>query len=188
MKTLVFFGSARKQGNTKNLLNKFLEQLNGEIKVINAYKSKFEPCIDCRYCWENQGCSIKDNMQSIYPLIDEADNIIFASPIYFSGIPAPLKAIIDRCQTFWSSKVRPGEEKLKKKKSVLLLCGGAPSFNKQFAAADIILKSILKELNTELAGHIYVSNTDQVPVSKNKEVVEKAKELSLKINKCSTKG
>ncbi len=187
MKTLVFFGSARKQGNTKKLLNKFLKQLNGEIKVINAYKLKVEPCIDCRYCWENQGCSIKDNMQSIYPLIDGADNIIFASPIYFNGIPAPLKAIIDRCQTYWSSRVRPGEEKLKKKRAVLLLCGGAPSFNKQFVAADIILKGLLKELNAELAGHIYVPNTDQVSVSKNKKVVEKAKELSSKINKCFAK-
>ncbi|MFW5891463.1 MAG: flavodoxin family protein [bacterium] len=82
IKTLIFFGSARKKGNTRSMLDFFIEELSGDIEVINAYEENISPCIDCRYCWKNRGCSIKDNMQDIYNKIDEADNIIIASPVY----------------------------------------------------------------------------------------------------------
>ncbi|MFW6312128.1 MAG: flavodoxin family protein, partial [Nanoarchaeota archaeon] len=88
------------------MLDFFIEELSGDIEVINAYEENISPCIDCRYCWKNRGCSIKDNMQDIYNKIDEADNIIIASPVYFHTVPGPLKIIIDRCQVYWAGVLR----------------------------------------------------------------------------------
>lgn len=183
MKNLVFFGSARENGHTKDLMNIFLEQLDGQVNIIDAYRSKIKGCIDCRYCWENKGCSINDDMQSVYPLIDNTDNIIFASPLYFNNVPGPLKNIIDRCQVYWASRKREDRKKIKNKKAGLLLCGGAPAYNEQFLAAEIVLEGVLKDLKAEVLGHVYVSNTDQISIIKNDGVQKSAKILAEKLNK-----
>ena len=65
------------------LINEMRKYLDGETNVIHAYYDNISPCIDCRYCWENDGCSIEDEMQEVYKLLDEVDNVILASPLYF---------------------------------------------------------------------------------------------------------
>lgn len=45
-----------------------------------------------------------DDMGSIYSAIREADRIVVASPIFFFGLSAQTKAMIDRCQAFWCEK------------------------------------------------------------------------------------
>lgn len=44
--------------------------------------------------------------KSIYPLLRRADVVVAASPVYFYGVTAQLKGLIDRCQTLWSRKYR----------------------------------------------------------------------------------
>ena len=183
MKTLVFFGSARKKGNTKDLLNIFLKDLNGEVEIIDAYRTEVGGCIDCRYCWEQRGCSVQDEMQDIYPLIDEADNIVFASPLYFNNVPGPLKNIIDRCQVYWSSRRRGDRDEISNKKAALLVVGGAPNYNKQFKAIEIVLEGVLKDMKAKVIGHLYVANTDEVSVLNNEKVKKKARDLAEKLNK-----
>lgn len=89
MKTLILNGSPRKNGDTVSLIHIFLEGLEGEYKIVNAYEDGIGPCIDCRFCWENDGCSIQDGMQEVYEYIQVCDNILIVSPIYFSEIPCP---------------------------------------------------------------------------------------------------
>src|SRR6056297_198964 len=183
MKTLVFFGSARKKGNTKDLLDIFLEDLQGEIEIIDAYRTEVGGCIDCRYCWKQRGCSVQDDMQEIYPMIDSADNIVFATTLYFNNVPGPLKNIIDRCQVYWSSRRRGDREEISNKKAALLVVGGALAYNKQFKAIEIVLEGVLKDMKAEVLGHVYVPNTDRVSVLENKEIQKKAKQLAVKLNK-----
>ena len=185
MKTLVFFGSARKKGNTKDLLNIFLEHLKGEVEVIDAYRTEVGGCIDCRYCWENRGCSVQDDMQSIYDKIDNADNIVFASPLYFNNVPGPLKNIIDRCQVYWASRRRKDRDEISDKKAALLVVGGAPSYNNQFLAMEIVLEGVLKDMKAEVIGHVYVPNSDKVPVLENEEAIQMAKTVAENLNKAN---
>jgi hypothetical protein len=44
--------------------------------------------------------------KSIYSLLRQADVVVAASPVYFYGVTAQLKSLIDRCQTLWSRKYR----------------------------------------------------------------------------------
>ena len=65
MKTLIFDGSPRKNGDTTALLSAFLEGLDGEYTVIRAYEQReISPCMDCRACWKQPGCVIRD--QELY--------------------------------------------------------------------------------------------------------------------------
>lgn len=47
MKTLIFNGSPRKNGDTVGLINEFIKELDGEYKIVNAYYCDIKPCIDC---------------------------------------------------------------------------------------------------------------------------------------------
>ncbi|MDR0818817.1 MAG: flavodoxin family protein, partial [Oscillospiraceae bacterium] len=81
MKTLIINGSPRANGDTAALIGELQKHLKDEIIVIQTYNVAVQPCTDCRYCWTNAACALQDEMQNIFKMIDEADNIILASPI-----------------------------------------------------------------------------------------------------------
>ena len=60
MKTLIFNGSPRINGDTDSLLKIIRENIVGDYKVVNAYQCNISPCIDCRFCWKEKGCAIQD--------------------------------------------------------------------------------------------------------------------------------
>jgi len=74
----------------------------------------------------SSGCAIKDDMQTLYPQLKEADVIVLASPIYWFNISAQTKNFIDRCYA-----VGVGERNIfKGKRFVLGLVGsGAGQVN-----------------------------------------------------------
>lgn len=182
MRTLIFFGSARKNGNTKEMVNTFTNELAGEVEIIDAYRTEVLPCNDCRYCWHKRGCSIKDAMQDIYTKIDEANNIVFASPMYFHTVTGPLKIIIDRFQVYWAGVLRKDQPKIKTKKGAILICGGARPFKNQFLAGEIVLKAVLNDLSAECLGIVTSSYTDKFPFSQNEEVKKQVRDLAGKMN------
>ena len=75
MKTLIMNGSPRINGNTASLLEIIKENIDGEYRIIDTYRCSISPCLDCRFCWENNGCIIDDEMQEIYDYIQNCYNI-----------------------------------------------------------------------------------------------------------------
>ena len=65
MKTLIINGSPRKNGDTVALIEALTQRLSGEIRVISCHDD-ISPCIDCRFCWKQEGCAVQDDMQEIY--------------------------------------------------------------------------------------------------------------------------
>jgi multimeric flavodoxin WrbA len=117
MKTLIFTGTPRKNGDTMALIDEFINHLEGDYIIINAYDCNVQPCIDCRYCWEHSGCCINDQMQEVYNYIQECDNILIASPLYFSELSDQLLTITSRLQAYFCArffrKVNPIEKEKK---------------------------------------------------------------------------
>ncbi len=186
MKTLVLFGSPRGSGHTKQMLRLFIDNLDGEHKIIDAYKyyrsdNPVSPCIDCRHCWKNPACVIKDSMSEVYKYIEQCDNVVFATPIYFYGLPAPLKIIIDRFQVYWASVKRKDKPNICEKKAVLLLSGGAKPFDSQFDCASVILERVLLDLNAKLVGKVLFPNTDndrlENSIEISREIIQIVKKL-----------
>lgn len=110
MYILGFSASPRVKGNSDHLLTLFLEEARRrgfETETIHAATAPYEPCIGCGVCEKKGHCAIKDNLENeLFPLVRKADLIVFSTPVYFYGIPARMKGIIDRMQTLWSRKYR----------------------------------------------------------------------------------
>lgn len=162
MKTLILNGSPRKEGDTVRLINKIIENLNGEYKIINAYDCGIQPCIDCRYCWKNTGCCVNDGMQEIYEYIQECDNVLIASPIYFSELTGSLLNIGSRLQTYFcASFFRKEKPILKNKKGAVILVGGGDgNIDKAYSTACCLLH----HMNTfDILPAVYSHNTNNRP-------------------------
>lgn len=183
MKTLIINGSPRKNGDTMTLVNEMIKYLEGEVRIINAYYDDIKPCVDCRYCWHNKRCAIDDEMQEVYKLIYEADNIILASPIYFSELTGQLLSFASRLQLFYASKfIRKDREfRLKNKNGVLVLAGGGGE-TKGVECAGKTADIIFKQMNAKLIGTIATLHTDNISAEEDIGAMNKARELALKLN------
>lgn len=180
MKTLIFIGSPRKKGNTEALVGALVRLLDGETKIVRAYDCNVRPCIDCRYCWKNSGCSIKDGMQEIYNDIQEADNLVIASPMYYSELTGQLLAVLSRLQTYWCAKFFRHEEPVSKKKGgIIIVCGGVGEFKK----AESTAKILLADMNAKPVGFVVAYNSDEIASIENKEVMAELYKLAEELNK-----
>ena len=166
-------GSPRPQGNSYYLLQQFMDEMRNrghETQVIDAVKLKTTPCIGCGNCEKKGVCVFNDGFTSQFlPAITKADIVVLASPVYFYGFPAVMKALIDRIQVMWSRKYRLklDEFKGRDRKGILLAVGathGKDLFDGMkltaryfFDAADIKFHSDLcyrgVDENGEMANH-----------------------------------
>lgn len=162
MKTLVFFGGARKKGNTMKMVDFLLDRIEGEKEIIYCYDLKVSPCIDCRYCLKHNTCSIKDGMIEIYAKIEEADNIILAAPTYLYGAPGPMKVMLDRFQVYWAQVIRGDKPEVFVKKGVILVSGGGPRFENQFTGIGLELADSLHVCNVTEVGRVLMDDADRM--------------------------
>lgn len=141
MKTLIFNGSPRINGDTSSLVKMITDKIAGEYRIIEAYRCSISPCVDCRYCWKNQGCAIDDEMQEIYGYIQECDNILIASPVYFSELTGKLLDVGSRLQTYFCARSFRKEEPVAKPKkgAVILVGGGDGRIDTAYRTACILL-------------------------------------------------
>ena len=185
MKTLVIIGAARKNGHTRQMVDLFLEHLDGEKEIIDAYRTEVKPCVDCRFCWKKKECAIKDGMQKIYQKLEEADNIILASPMYFHSITGRMKSLIDRFQVYWAGHVRNDMPETFLRKGAILMVGGAPSFENQFLGGEIVLKNLLNDLSTECLGQVCLPNSDRDSLETRKDIADQVIALAEAMNQAS---
>lgn len=100
MKITVLTGSPRKV-NTNAMVDAFkagAEEAGHEVTVLDVGKMKIAGCLACEYCHtKGDGeCIQKDDMEKVYPALEECEAIVFASPIYYFTMTAQLQAAIHR--------------------------------------------------------------------------------------------
>ncbi|KNY25909.1 NADPH-dependent FMN reductase [Pseudobacteroides cellulosolvens ATCC 35603 = DSM 2933] len=181
MKTLIFSGTPRKNGDTMALVNEFIGHLNGEYKIIDAYTCNIRPCIDCRYCWKDAGCSINDEMQEVYSYIQECDNILIASPLYFSELTGQLLAVMSRLQTYFCSRFFRKEIPIKnvKKGGIIIVGGGDGNVEKAFNTACMLLR----HMNAiDVAPIVYSHKTNDIPSYEDVNAMKSSKDLAVFFN------
>lgn len=130
MNVVAFLGSPRKNGNTELLLQETIrgiEESGLKVRLLNLNLMNISPCQNCSGCDDTGTCIVEDDMSQIYDAIRGADRIILASPIFFFGVSAQTKTMIDRCQAFWCEKyllkktIPAGKFR---RKGLLILVGG----------------------------------------------------------------
>lgn len=131
----------------------------GEATHVRLYDTPVAPCIDCRACRVTGCCALHD-MDALYDALEQADVLVFATPVYNGSFPAPLKALIDRCQVYWSRRFALGQKPpiARHKRVYLLSAGGAAT--KKADGLLAALKPLLTVLNGELVAAVHAADTD----------------------------
>ena len=130
MNILILNGSPRPNGNTRKMIDAFIEGANiaaHHVEVIDVCKKNIRGCLACEYCHTkgNGVCVQKDDMQEVYRLLAEAEMLVIASPIYYHGISGQLKCAIDR---FYAAAY-PQKPKHLKKVAMILSSGDAKMYD-----------------------------------------------------------
>jgi len=132
---VAFHGSPRKDSNSSHLLQEFLRgatDKRAHCHEVFADQSNVTNCRGCLRCNLIKRCAIKgDEWEALRVKILDADVLVFASPVYFHHLTAPLKKILDRFRSFMHVKIT-GQGLIHttwqewKKHFVLLLAQGSP--------------------------------------------------------------
>ncbi|MFH1245065.1 MAG: flavodoxin family protein [Candidatus Omnitrophota bacterium] len=165
MKVLGISASPRRGGNSEALLDKVLEGAGAcglETEKIILNEQQFRPCQECAGCRQTGRCVIDDAMQAVYARLDAADIVILASPIFFGSLSAQLKAMIDRCQCYWTAKYVLGYHRggSPVKKGYLILTSAADK-KRFFQNAESIVKNLFAVLDIEFKDKLYCPNVDE---------------------------
>ena len=169
----VLSGSPRKGGNTDQLVQAFVEgaEKNNTVEVFSIEDYKVNPCIGCNTCFERNGhaCFQQDDMQIIYEKLKSADVFVIASPVYFYGVSAQLKAVIDRLHT-------PMRNEFTIKKLALILVGAA-TLPELFDAIKVQYQMVLNFFKLEDAGMVLVRDAKDKGDVRNTDGLKEAYEL-----------
>ncbi|MBU3182857.1 flavodoxin family protein [Clostridium psychrophilum] len=125
---------------------KLTAKLNGQYHTPEEVK----PCLACEYCASHDGqCVRKDAMNTWYEKLIEADMIVFVTPLYYYGMSAQIKAVIDRFHAYNAKLVG-------NKKSMLLATSyGADDWTMK--ALEKNYESILSFMNWNDAGKLFAT-------------------------------
>lgn len=136
MKIIALQGSPRKKGNTAKVLGWVedeLKSLGHEVESIYLNSKDIKGCLACAKCKEEPqkiGCVQKDDALEILEKMVNAQLVIFASPLYFWGFTAQIKALIDRTYCLYTRFHEPDHASLVAgQRQALLVTGGSPYEN-----------------------------------------------------------
>ena len=169
---LIISSSPRKNGNTNTLCEQFkkgAEAKGHHVDLVRIMEKKIGFCLACDGCMRNGGkCVQKDDMAAILDLYNKADVLVLATPVYFYGISAQLKAFIDRTYPIW--------QHLGKKEVYYIVAAGM--------GVDIIERSLgdingfIEHLEEyKIAGRLYAPDVMEPGEVKNLDVYTKAYDM-----------
>ena len=165
IKVLGLYGSPRRGGNTELLLDEALKGAAGQgarVEGIHLCDFRITPCKECLSCFNDGACVIDDDMRGIYPRMLEADVVILASPIFFYGITAGAKALVDRCQALWARKYvlhDPLLEGEKRRKGFFISVGGTKG-QRMFEGAILTVRYFFDAFNTKYTADLLFRGVD----------------------------
>ncbi len=184
IKILAIFGSPRRNGNTDRLLEAFLAgpaAASIACRRVRVSEMEFTPCTGCGMCEEKGHCVIPDGMQVVYEWIDDADLVVLASPVYFYGLTAQAKALVDRSQAMWARKYRLGVTGAKTKAGFLISTGGSKG-RRLFECVELTVKYFCDAIDARYLGSLTIRSLDRMgDVERHPEYLEQARDAGRRI-------
>ncbi len=110
MKIIILMGSPNRNGSTSILADEFkrgAEEAGHTCEVIDVCHANIHPCIGCVACGYEGPCVQKDDVEIIREKLLSSDMVVFATPLYYYGMSAQLKTVVDRfcaCNSSLNSK------------------------------------------------------------------------------------
>lgn len=163
---LGIFGSPRKGGNTDLLLEEFLQgarEEGWEVERLRPSDLAITPCTECLGCFKEGRCVIDDDMQAVYGRLLDARAVALASPIFFYGVTAWSKALIDRCQALWARRYvlrdpALGPQGMKRRGFFLSVCG--TKGKRAFEGAALTVRYFFDSFNAGYEGELFFRSID----------------------------
>jgi multimeric flavodoxin WrbA len=111
-----------------------LEKMGHETVFWGVRGKRIGFCTHCDHCLDGKGCIIDDDVQGLYPLLEEAESYIIASPVYNGGVSAQIKAVMDRTRALLARN----RDALRDKVGIAIAIGGDRSGGQELAIQQII--------------------------------------------------
>lgn len=150
MKIVVLEGSPNKEGSSNLLAAEFIhgaKEAGHCIEIVDAAHGNIHPCIGCIHCGYEGPCVQEDDVSRIRKTILEADMMVFVTPLYYYGMSAQLKILIDRFCAFNSSLQSKGM-----KSALLAVAWNHDSWT--FDALEVHYKTLVRYLSLTDMGMI----------------------------------
>lgn len=160
---LIISASPRADSNSALAAVFFASIINPKPQVsnVNINKLQFKACNACDKCRDNLKCVFDDDADMLIKKIGKADIVIVASPVYFTGVPGPLKTFIDRNQVQWYIRLRQGSGgRASRKKGIIILTEGTKK-DKYFRPAESEIRSFFAVNNIETAAVFKFKGMDE---------------------------
>lgn len=162
MKILVLNGSPKKDASdTMHITRAFLDGMKDaakqEIKTINIIDKHIEYCKGCFACMRNGGnCVHDDDMKELLTEVLESDLLVLSYPLYCYGMPAPLKAFMDRTLPLSSMAMEKQGDRYRHSRRAdythlryLMVCGcGFPNSKNNFEPAQMQFRQMFPNNTT----------------------------------------
>ena len=121
-KIVIVSSSPRVDGNSETLAKNFMKgavESGNQVEYISINDIDLKFCKGCFYCQNHDGCVLKDGMNALYSKFEQADVLVFATPVYYYSVSGQLKTFLDRLNPLY-----PRDNKFKE---VYLLCASHDS-------------------------------------------------------------
>lgn len=173
MKIVVLMGSPNNSGSSALLAENFIrgaQEQGHTVKRIDAAHVNVSSCTGCIACGYEGPCAQKDDMEKIRLEILDADMLVFVTPLYYYGMSAQLKTLIDRFCAF------NGSIQGKHMKAALL----SVAWNNDswtFEALEAHYRTLVKYLNLEDCGMVLGKGCGTLSMTKRSRYPERAYRL-----------
>jgi len=160
-------GSPRRGGNTETLLDQALAgaaSRGAATEKIIISHLRLGPCRGCERCFETGRCVIRDDYQQLYDRLLAVEGVIVAAPIYFTGVNAQTKVVIDRCQCLWARRyvlrmpLPPTSSGLPRWGGFVSAAGDART---DFSCAVGTVRAFFATLHAKYAGDVFATAADE---------------------------
>lgn len=184
---LAICGSPRRNGNCETLLAAFLEGVAEKgvtWEVVRTHGSGIADCRACQACSRPESLGVcafaEDGMGRLLEKFRAAEGFVVATPTWFGGPPATLKAVIDRCQALWAAD--PKFSKHPHDKPAALLSVGGMNFKWQEPGIRSVVRSFLASVYARTVGEIFVHNVDAAgEIKKHPDLLAQATDLGREV-------
>lgn len=159
MKILVLNGSPRPNGNTAAMVAAFADgakKSGHEVDIINVCQKKITGCLACEYCHTkgNSKCIQNDDMQDVYPVLEEAEMIVLASPVYYHSFTGQLQCAVNRIYALDKSKNLKKAALILSSGSDHVYCGAIYEYQNSFLSSLLL---ILPYPSFKASGRCFIS-------------------------------
>lgn len=170
MKIVIVNGSPRR-GNIFTAVQAIAETagVKNNVEIIEADKLDISGCKGCGACRCTDGCVAKDDTNPVIDKLVEADMIIFATPVYWWGMTAQLKTVIDKCYCRGAL--------IKGKKIGTLVIGGAATDSVQYQLIEKQFSCMAQYLNWDIVFNKSYSASGTKDLAGNPIVIDELKAL-----------